>query len=94
MTHPWGGWRGEQRRQAEIGNAKHRQTRCRIPPGQLSLEDIPIVSPYAQPVVAADRAHRGQDDAIGMDEAARRSPAPLHLNDGGRDSIDSVGHLS
>ena len=39
-----------------------------------------IAVAYAQPVVAANRAHRGEDDAVSVNESAGRSAAALHLD--------------
>ena len=65
-----------------------------VPAGELGVKDRSVVSSHVKPIVAANRAHRRQDDAVGVDEAARWTPVTLHLDDGRGDGVHDVGHLS
>ncbi len=80
------------RRQA--GDAQDGEVGGRIPPDKLGIERLAVVPADAQAVLAAERANRGDDDAVAVDESTGRTTPPVDLDDGRGDGRDRVRHLS
>ena len=77
----------------QIRDPQDRQVGRRVPARELGVEGLTVVRAHVQSVFAAERVRRGDDDAVGVDEAAGRPPAALHLDDRGGHRRDGVGHL-
>ena len=86
--------RGASGAATEAGDAQDREARRRIPAGELRVERLdrrarrtcsPSSRPSARAVVS--------DDVVGVDQAAGRTPAALHLHDRWRGGGHGIGEL-
>src|SRR4029078_10663010 len=84
------------RRQRCALQARHtqrRESRGRIPPGELGLQHDSIVAPGAEAIFSAERTSGGQHHIVSVHESAGGTAASLDLNDRRRRRGDDVGEV-
>ena len=93
MTNAGGRLRFDDRRRVQAISAQDGQSRRGIPSGQLRVQRLAVGGADLQSVLASKRAHCRQHNMIRVDDAARRTPASVDLNDRGRNRRNGVGEL-